>query len=131
MKWILLFLPLGLLAQEKTVNWNTQSLLEYFQRDLGDNTRMIDIINSVDGETWVAIPIEQKIKKNEKTTIVDGYPVQYRKSGEVITILDIKTKYKLINFVTKKITTVNSNTDKDLWKRPKDKDIKEKLKKVK
>jgi len=123
-KWILLFLPLGLLAQEKTVNWSNQSLLSYFQRN-------INIIDYVDGETWVAIPIEQKIKKNEKTTIVDGYPVQYRKSGEVITILDIKTKYKLINFVTKKITTVNSNTDKDLWKRPKDKDIKEKLKKVK
>ena len=126
MKWILLFLPLSLLAQEdeKTVNWNTPLVLSYFQRN-------IDIIDSVDGETWVAIPIEQKIKKNEKTTIVDGYPVQYRKTGEVITILDIKTKYKLINFKTKKITTVNSNTDKDIFKRPKDKKIKDKLKKIK
>jgi len=125
-KWILLFLPLSLLAQEdeKTVNWNTPLVLSYFQRN-------IDIIDSVDGETWVAIPIEQKIKKNEKTTIVDGYPVQYRKTGEVITILDIKTKYKLINFKTKKITTVNSNTDKDIFKRPKDKKIKDKLKKIK
>jgi len=123
-KWILLFLPLGLLAQEKTVNWNTQSVLSYFQRN-------INIIDYVDGETWVAIPIEQKIKKDKKTTMVDGFPVQYEGSGNNITILDIKTKYKLINFVTKKITTVNSNTDKDLWKRPKDKDIKEKLKKVK
>jgi len=123
-KWILLFLPLGLLAQEKTVNWNTQSVLSYFQRN-------IDIIDSVDGETWVAIPIEQKIKKNKKTVMVDGFPVQYEGSGEAIIILDIKTKYKLINFETKKITIVNSNTDKDIFKRPKDKKIKDKLKKIK
>jgi hypothetical protein len=125
MKWfVVLLVPMSIFAQtnEKIVKIQNQQVIDYF-------TRNLQVIKEVDGKNWVAIPVEQTIKKNETTTIVDHCIVQYKKTGNKVAILDIPTTMKVFNFKTKKISIVKSKTDKDIWKRPKDVDIIKKIEK--
>ena len=120
-------IPLVLFAvsafgQTTIVYYNNQPLIDYF-------TRNIHLVKSVDGETYVVIPTEQKLKKDKKLIFMEGYPIQYTETGGDIVIEPIETKGVEFNFKTGKITKVNLKNDDKVFKRPKNR--KSKIKKGK
>jgi len=88
-----------------TIKFNYQNLVDYY-------TSNLDKIISVNGKTFIGIPIEKEFKKNKITLNVDGYLIQVNGNSNNFSIESVKTKFITFDFLNKKIQkNVNENND--------------------
>lgn len=114
----LFFIPSLLFGQTKIVFENTELIYTLIDK--------IDDIQSIDGLTWVAIPMEQTVSKDAKVEIVDGYPATYRidKDGNT-QLVGPRTKVYVFDFKVKAHGEGEEANDGLVYGRPHD--IKKKL----
>ena len=100
-----------------------QFLIDYYSANK-------DNIEEVNGETIVELPKNIKLKKERRTTIIEGFYVQYEwtifGTGKDVTIHPMDCDIVEIDFKNKKIKEKKSKDDKAIIK---PKDLKEKIKK--
>jgi len=113
------------LKQDTEIVWENQQLHKFFESQL-------NIIEKIDGKTWVCIPEKTHFKKGEKVMIIEGVPIAYKDTGNNITICDTKSDMVQYDFKTGKKTKLNAG-HANMFRYPKDvkNKIKDKTKKVK
>jgi hypothetical protein len=117
----LIFLFVLPLFGQKKYTWDNSELIKYF-------TRNIQNIQSVNGKTWLIVPTEMTCSEKQYT-IIDKYPVHYKKVGKENIEIEIpKIKGIIFNFVTKEIKGVNQKGDDGVFGKPSK--IKEKVKQL-
>ena len=93
----------GAVKFEKGYQYDNQQVIDYY-------TRNIKNIVSVNGKTNITIPDKVQAVTSQ-VFIVDGVPIQYKKTAKGITILDVPIQAKVVDFKTEKVSVVSLNSD--------------------
>ena len=97
----------------------------------------LNIIESINGKTWLCYPKDDLVIENKSVAMVDGFPVIYSGNEKSLALPDKKIDLIQLDFKTKKKTLIKGGSYKDCLGFPKDakkkveKELKEMKKKVK
>ena len=94
--------------------------------------KKMDIIESVNGQTWLCYPKEDLIFKGGSIIMINGFPVIYSGDEKSLRLPDKKIDLIQLNFKDKKKVVVKGGSYKDCLGFPKDaeKKVKEDLKNI-
>ena len=132
---LLLLIPLTLSAQivgEFVLTEDASIVIENKQLHEFFDSRL-NIIDTVDGNTWVCLPETVHLKKHDRLLLINGSIVVYQKNGKEIVIGGAKADLVQYDFKTGKKLKIKNGSLSSTYKYPKNpkKEIENRLKKDK